>query len=89
MSTAEKAKSLFLDEACGDDVALRHRVEQLLVAHRALGTMPSPGAAATLAHRSADRTGTSIGPYRLLEQIGAGGMGQVFMAAQTTPVRRE
>jgi hypothetical protein len=64
----------FLDAACGDDVALRHRVEQLLEAHRALGTMPSPGGA-TLAHPSADRAGTSIGPYKLLEQIGERGMG--------------
>jgi serine/threonine protein kinase/tetratricopeptide (TPR) repeat protein len=50
---------------------------------------PRPVPAATIGERASERPGTVIGPYKLLQQIGEGGMGTVFMAEQTHPVQRK
>ena len=67
----------FLDEACGDHAELRARVEQLLHAHRKMGSIHGGGAdtpIATVDEPSvSERPGTVIGPYKLLEQIGEDG----------------
>jgi serine/threonine protein kinase/Flp pilus assembly protein TadD len=83
----------YLDEACGADDELRHQVSLLLKAHREAGSVPGT------ALRERDQTGayqalteeagTVIGPYKLMEQIGEGGMGLVFVAEQQQPVRRK
>src|SRR5881275_1998600 len=85
----------FLDRECAGDPALRAEVEALLEANdRAGGFLEPPAPAAHLvataeAPAAAERPGTMIGPYKLLEQIGEGGFGVVYMAEQTEPVRRK
>jgi serine/threonine protein kinase len=82
----------YLQEACGEDDALRGRVHDLLVAHQEAGNFLQPSAAGltgTIAAPASDGTGTMIGPYKLLQQIGEGGMGTVFMAEQVQPVQRK
>src|SRR5215472_6901266 len=82
----------YLDEACGNDEALRGRVQSLLAAHREAGSFlepAGPGLMVTIDDPLSERPGMVIGPYKLLEQIGEGGFGVVYMAEQTEPVRRK
>src|SRR5262249_24428442 len=82
----------FVQEACGADVALRRRVEDLLSVYDRGSAFPESPVArpeATLDKLStSEAAGSVIGPYRFLEQIGEGGMGSVWMAQQTEPVKR-
>jgi eukaryotic-like serine/threonine-protein kinase len=86
-------RAAYLTEACGGDPELRHRVERLLRAQPRVGSFLQgdlPGSAATVDEPPVCETlGTMIGPYKLLQQIGEGGMGTVFMAEQTQPVQRK
>jgi serine/threonine protein kinase/WD40 repeat protein len=88
-STRDRAA--FLDAACGGDAALRACVENLLKSHEEAGSfLRKPLAApATVDQLLVERPGTVIGPYKLMEQIGEGGMGLVFVAEQLAPVRRK
>ena len=81
----------YLDEVCGADADVRQRVERLLRAYGdAESFLESPAAdPAPTIGQPLERPGTQIGPYKLIEQIGEGGFGVVFMAAQTEPVRRK
>src|SRR5262245_29424329 len=80
-----------LDHACGEDEQLRTDVQRLLIAHEAIGTfMDRPAAEPfTIDSPIAEAPGVVIGPYKLLQQIGEGGFGVVFLAEQDWPVRRK
>jgi serine/threonine protein kinase/WD40 repeat protein len=82
----------FLNSACGGDTALRQRIERLLRAYESPGSflqLPAPDVSGTTDDAVIEAPGTVIGSYKLLERIGEGGFGLVFMAEQMQPVRRK
>jgi serine/threonine protein kinase len=89
---SSEARAAFVAQACGSDDGLRRRIERLVDAHfRADSFLESPPPSATLptdSARSTEVAGTMIGPYKLVQSVGEGGMGTVYMAEQTHPVRR-
>jgi serine/threonine protein kinase/WD40 repeat protein len=82
----------YLVQACAGDEDLRRLVSDLLGAHKDAGSFldsPAPALAPTVDGPISERPGSVVGPYKLMEQIGEGGMGLVFVAEQQQPVRRK
>jgi len=93
--TSPEVREEFLQQACGPDLALLHRLRQLL---RASDQHPefleSPVIGTVVTHVTDDFhggecVGDTIGNYKLLEEIGQGGFGTVYMAEQSAPIRRK
>jgi eukaryotic-like serine/threonine-protein kinase len=83
-------RAAFLDTACGANRELRNEVESLLLAHDApVSFLREPPDRTPAYEPATERVGGVIGPYKLVEQIGEGGFGVVFLAEQTGPVRRK
>src|SRR5262245_17017326 len=80
---AADQRAAYLDAACGDRGELRRRVEALLRRYaESAGPLDRPvgGPGAATTELPSERPGALIGPYKLLEPIGEGGFGVVFMA---------
>ncbi|MFC7337481.1 protein kinase [Haloferula chungangensis] len=83
--TSSEELADYLDAACGGDRELRAQVEELIEAERGVGDFMH---ATPLEVAAEERPGALIGNYKLLQEIGAGGFGTVYMAEQLRPVKR-
>ncbi len=86
-------RNTFLDEACHNDPELRREVEALLGETDQLGDFLEASPVGVLRSSSSstasgDDRSEHIGPYKLLQELGEGGCGVVYMAEQEHPVRR-
>jgi serine/threonine protein kinase/pimeloyl-ACP methyl ester carboxylesterase len=88
---APEERRAFVESQCDGDESLRGEVEALLRHQQSLGSFldtPPAGLDATVDWPLSEGPGTVVGPYKLLQQIGEGGMGVVFMAEQSQPLQR-
>src|SRR6185436_14953157 len=93
LSVPVEKRAAFIDGACGGDERLRRRVEALLKSHEEIGDFLEESADEAVSHARIgamedERPTDRIGRYKLLQRIGEGGCGVVFMAEQEEPVRR-
>ncbi len=86
-------RGAFVERSCGGDAALRKRVDDLLRAYGQpdgpLDKLAAALASTEISEPIREQVGATIGPYKLMEQIGEGGFGLVFVAEQQEPIRRK
>ena len=81
-------RSTFLDQACANDPALRSEVESLIALHDQTRASIEAGAATEVFANDGALAGKQIGRYKVLDRIGRGGMGEVFLARDVTLGRK-
>jgi serine/threonine protein kinase len=92
---APDERHAFVEQACAGDAALQSRVERLIANHFRAGNflerpvlVANPDGTAGWETPGSDTGPGTVGPYKLLEQIGEGGMGLVYVAEQQHPIKR-
>jgi eukaryotic-like serine/threonine-protein kinase len=93
LQVPREQREAYLHETCGDDLGLRDRIRALLRAHEnetnlIEPALRPPGTGLSDESLFTEKPGYKIGPYKLLQQIGAGGCGIVYMAEQDEPIHR-
>ena len=95
---SDQERAAYLERECGEDRALRGRLDALLDIHlndpdylhiSPVSADASSGQGLTACLGEVNQPGDSIGPYKIREQIGEGGMGIVYVAEQSEPVKRK
>jgi serine/threonine protein kinase len=87
--SSPQERAAYLNEACGGDQALREEVGSLITAHLAAETFMEPLTDPHWREFRGEEKGDTIGRYTLIQQIGEGGFGTVYLAEQNQPVKRQ
>ena len=82
-------RAAYLDDACGGDPALQEEAESLIAAHFEAETFMDTLANPVWSEVRSEKEGDTIGRYKLIQQIGEGGFGTIYLAEQSDPVKRQ